>query len=424
MQTNASALLNLRANFRIQRTGSQVAMAALIAWFGLVTGAEAADWPRWRGPDLNGISRETGWSARWPDAGPKQLWKAAVGIGFSSVSVSEGRVYTMGNRNDTDTVFCFDAESGAVIWKHSYPSPLGDKYYEGGPSVTPTVDGAHLYSLGRQGDVFCFDKASGKILWSKNLATELSAKLPEWGFGGSPLVRGEMVILNVGKAGAALNKKTGKLVWKTGPEASGYATPVPFDFNGKEALAVFGAKAVYAIDPGTGAELWSFPWTTSYDVNAADPIISGTFMFVSSGYQTGGGLIDFKDGTPKLVWSGQEMHNQFNTCVLIDGQLYGTSGQNGRAADLRCVDFMTGQVRWKEPSIGLGSLMAADGKLSVLGEKGELVIAEANPREFKALSRAQILGGRCWTMPVLSNGRIYGRNARGELVCVDVRGGA
>ena len=187
-------------------------------------------------------------------------------------------------------------------------------------------------------------------------------------------------------------------------------------------MAIFAAKAVVGRESKTGKELWVFPWKTSWDINAADPIIAGNEMFVSSGYRTGGALVRFNGSKHEVVWKGQQMHNQMNPSLLVSGHLYGISGQNGHGGELRCVEWKTGTIRWQEPSIGLGSLMAADGKLIVLGEKGELVIAEARPAGFKSLARAQVLGGRCWTAPVLSNRRIYCRNARGDVVCLDVSG--
>lgn len=380
------------------------------------------DWYRWRGPDLNGISKETGWQFEWPAEGPKQLWKASVGTGFSSMAVSEGRVYTMGNQNGKESVWCLDAETGKEIWRHTYDAPLDPNLYEGGPNATPAVDGKVVYTLSRKGHLFSFEAVTGKILWNKNVATELSAKLPEWGLSGSPLVEGDLVVLNAGTHGSAFDKKNGRLVWSTGKEATGFATPVPLDMGGQRCVAIFGAKALAALDVKTGRELWRFPWKTSYDINAADPIIAGDLIFVSSGYGTGGGLIRLTGGKPTAVWQNKNMHNQLNSSVLIKGHLYGISGQSGHGGDLRCVELATGTLKWKEPSAGLGSLMAADGKLIVLGEKGELIIAEADPTAFKPISRAQVLGGRCWTAPVLSNGRIFCRNAQGTLVCLDVLG--
>jgi outer membrane protein assembly factor BamB len=149
--------------------------------------AIAADWPRWRGPDLNGISRETGWSSQWPASGPKQLWKASVGTGFSSMTVRQGRVYTLGNADNTDTVFCIDVRTGEVVWKHSYPASLDPINYEGGPSATPTVDGDRVYTFSKHGLLFCLDVAKGKVIWSNNVMESLKAEKPIWGFASSVL---------------------------------------------------------------------------------------------------------------------------------------------------------------------------------------------------------------------------------------------
>jgi outer membrane protein assembly factor BamB len=374
----------------------------------------AVDWHRWRGPDANGISKETDWSPTWPSEGPKQLWKANVGTGFSSVSVSHGRVYTVGNKDKQDTVYCFDADTGLVLWKHPYSAPLDAKYYQGGPSATPSVDGDHVYTSSKRGQVFCLDAATGKVVWSRDLAKELGAKVPTWGFASSPLVDGNLVILNLGSAGTALEKATAKVVWTSGKEEAGYSTPVPFSAGGERCVALFLAESVAAFRIKDGKEVWRQTWKTDYDVNAADPIIDGDNIFISSGYNRGAALLKILSGQPNVAWENKNMRNHFNSCVLIGGHLYGFD-----ESELKCVEWLTGKVTWSEQSLGKGALMAADGKLIVLGEKGELVIVEAVAASFKPLSRAQVLGGLCWSTPVLSNGRIYCRNAKGDLVCLD-----
>lgn len=383
----------------------------------------SADWPRWRGPDLDGISKETGWSPKALDGEPKILWRAKVGMGFSSFAIADGRVYTTGNAADTDTLFCFDAATGREIWKVSYPEPLDPKYYDGGTSATPTVDGDTVYQLSRKGQLLALDARTGNEKWKKNIAKEAGAAIPEWGFAASPFVHGDLLIVNVGKHGTALEKKTGKLVWTTGRDAAGYGTPVPFDVGGKKGLAIFAAKELAAVDALTGKVQWTYPWKTSYDVNAADPIFAGTKVFLSSGYGTGGGLIDLAGGRPKEVWANKNMHNQFNSSILINGHLYGITGEAGKSGDsgLACVELATGKLKWLEKSLMFGALAAATDKLIAIGEKGELVIAEANPDKFTAVSRGQVLGGRCWTSPVLANGRILVRNAKGDVACVDVK---
>ena len=396
--------------------GAQIIVCSLLAL--VQTGAQAGDWPRWRGPDLNGISQEKDWSDQWPPSGPKRIWRANVATGFSTVSVSQGRVFTMGNRGEKDIVFCLDEKTGKEIWTHSYPSPRGPRYYDGGPSATPTVAHGVVYTLGRQGDAFAFDAATGKILWQKNVAEEIGAAYPEWGYAGSPFVAGEKLLLHVGTAGLAVDRKTGKLLWQTGSATSGYSTPYPFTQSGKDCVAIFGAKGMHAVTIDAGKILWSHPWRTSWDAHAADPIIHDGKLFLSSGYDSGGALIQLTRSRPRVVWENRNMRNHFNSCVLIDGHLYGFDGNSHRGrAYFACIDWETGDTEWATPEFGYGSLCAAaDGRLIVLGARGMLAVGKASPTGWKATSQAQVLGGLCWTPPVLANGHLFCRNSRGDLV--------
>jgi outer membrane protein assembly factor BamB len=393
---------------------------------GLIVGllspiAAAEDWPRWRGPQLNGISTEKGWLDKWPADGPPVLWKASVGVGFSSVSVSKGRLYTMGHADGKDTVYCLDAVTGKTLWSHSYEAELGDLYFEGGPTVTPTCDGERVFALSRWGNLFCFDTTSGRVVWSRHLQKDNNVRVPTWGFSGSPLVLGDLVLLNAGKAGMALEKDSGKVVWTSGDEEAGYSTPVPFEKNGEGFVVVSSATAFTAVSVKTGKERWRVRWLTQYGVNAADPIIAGDLVFLSSGYAKGGTVVETGGDKPKEVWRNRELRNQCNPCVLIDGFLYGIDGDTTTPTTLKCVELKTGEVQWAKEEFGFGSLMAADGKLIVLRD-GELLVAPASPKDFTPTAKAKVLDGKCWTVPVLANGRIYCRNAAGDLVCVDVRG--
>ncbi len=377
---------------------------------------QAADWPIWRGPNHDGISSE-----KLTGAEVKKRWAAQIGIGFASFTVADGRVYTTGHADGKDTVFCFDAASGKQVWKHDYAADLGDKYYEGGTSATPTIEGGTAYHLSRWGDLFCFDAATGKVVWQKNIQKETGADIPDWGFAGSPLVYGKLLILNVGKAGTAVEKATGKLVWKSDTANAGYCTPYPITVNGKAQIVLSSGRAYKGFDPTNGTMLWEHTWSTSYGVNAADPILSGTKLFISSGYNKGCALLDLASATPTEVWRSRLMKNQFNSSVLIDGHLYGSDGDEGKTASLKCIDFATGTEKWSEVSTGFCSLMAADGKLIIMTAKGELIIAKANAAKFEPISRTPVLSGRCWSAPVLANGHIYARNAAGEMTCLEVK---
>jgi len=382
--------------------------------------AQAGDWTIYRGVNHDGISTETGWQAEFGGDGPQVLWEAEVGTGFASFTVAEGRVYTTGHADETDTLFCLNAEDGKLLWKHAYPADLGDKYYEGGTSATPTLEAGKVYHLSRWGDALCLDAATGKVVWSKNVQKETGAKIPDWGFAGSPYLSGDLVILNVGQAGMALKKASGETVWKSGNEvAAGYSTAYPLAAGGVVVLAA--EDSFNAVEVATGKVVWSLPWKTRYGVNAAAPIQSGDKLFISSGYNKGCGLFQLGSGAPTAIWENKNLKNQFNSSVLIDGFLYGIDDDENKKASLRCIELATGELKWEEKSIGFGALMAAEGKLIVQTDKGELVVAKATPDAFDEMARAQVLSGRCWTTPVLSNGRLYVRNSAGLVKCLDLK---
>ncbi|MBI5774662.1 MAG: PQQ-like beta-propeller repeat protein [Verrucomicrobia bacterium] len=381
----------------------------------------AGDWPHWRGLQRNGVSPETGWSDIFSAGTPVVAWKAKVRLGFSSFAVAQGRAFTMGHANGKDTVFAFDATMGRELWKHSYEAELGDKYFEGGTTGTPTVDGERVFVLSRWGDVFCFEAASGKIVWSKNVQKETGVRVPDWGFTGAPLVHENLLILNVGEAGLALDKATGKIVWRSADDNAGYSTPLPIK-RGNDWLAVFGNGSAYvAVNPRDGTEAWRIKWLTEYGVNASDPIVEGDRIFLCTGYGKGGALFELGVAGPKQIWKTKLLHTQLNAAVLFKGHLYGADGDTTEKASLKCLDFATGVEKWAQRGFGSGAVIVADGRLIALGGTGELMIAPASPDGFKPTARAQVLGGKCWTAPVLANGLLYCRNGRGDVAVVDLR---
>ncbi len=396
------------------------------------------DWPQWRGPRRDGVSTESNWVSKWPDSGPKVLWKAQVGTGFSGVAVVGERVYTMGfirnqgaksatmeKQPGLDHVWCLDGRTGKPIWKHTYPSK---KWYYHGPFGTPMVDEGKVYTLGKFGDLFCLDAATGKVVWSTNITRSLKAKMPYYGYSCMPVIVGDLLILNAGHPGpamAALNKKTGKVVWKAEQGPAGYSSPVAYEVGGKKAVTILTPPAVLGLDAATGRLLWKHPWNTGPQSSATTPLVSGTKVFISaSEAKQWCVLLDVGGAKPKVVWEHNQMNNYFNASVLYEGHLYGSHSTDhiSRNFRLRCIDFKTGKVKWDKAGLGKGGFTLAGGRLIVLCEKGELVIAEADPKRYKELARAKVLDGTCWSPPVLCRGRIYCRDHLGTIVCLDVSG--
>ncbi len=396
---------------------------ALALALACVASSQAGDWPNYRGPDHTGISQETGWQADWGGAGPTILWRTGVGKGSSSVVIVKGRAYTMGNQGDTegkeqDTIYCLDAATGEVIWTHSYPCPLLPKYYEGGTLSTPTVDGDVVYTLSKMGDLLCLEATTGRVVWEKQLNRELGFTLPTWHFSSSPLVVGDQLILNMGSAGAAFDKRTGDLLWENGKGPCGYATPVPATINGTESVVICGADSILVVRRSDGEVMWRYPFFNKHKATCADAIVSGDEVFASCAYGRGCVKIRVSGEQVTPVFDNTVMRNLQSSSVLWQGYLYGFDETR-----LKCIDFGDSTEQWDAKGMGKGSLsMSADGRMLIMSDNGELVIARANPTAFEVIARARVLTrSNCRTAPVLSNGRIYLRNGRGDLVCLDVR---
>ncbi|MCY2927418.1 MAG: PQQ-like beta-propeller repeat protein [Planctomycetota bacterium] len=397
--------------------GAAVLAAAMLTACGIgwsASGAKDGDWPGFLGAHRDGSSNEAGWATAWDAAGPKQLWDCQVGTGYSCVSVADGKAYTMGNANGADTVFCFDALSGKEVWKKTYPCQGGNFP---GPRCSPAVDDGRVYTVSIEGHIKCWSAADGKELWSHK-AAELGGKAGGWGFACSPLVLGEKVIVDVGLT-AAFDKKTGNAIWKTAPHKAGYSSPKAFSSGGKELLAIFAGDGIQIITADKGQPVASAEWKTSYDVNAPLPIISGDEIYITSGYGRGGALFKLAGGKLTKAWENKDMSCQFSTPVLLDGFLYGVTGNVNGAQSVKCVELKSGTVKWTAP--GSGAAILVDGKLVILGSKGRLAVAEASPEAYKELASAELGGGDWWNAPVLANGLLYCRSHEGKLLCLDVR---
>ena len=382
----------------------------------------ADDWPVFRGPNGNGISTESGWAVS--QGRSPVVWKAPVGLGYSAATVSGGRVFITGHDGKkSDEIYCLDESTGKTIWVKHYPQNIGALYFQGGTTGTVTADGDRIYHLAREGDLFCRDAATGEVIWKTHLKKNLGYSKPDWGFTGAPLVHGGRLYVTAGEAGLALHKNNGAVIWKSKDAECGYSTPYLFSRDGKELMIFSNEKNYVCVDAETGNKLWNLRWMTRYGVNAADPIVDGDYVFISSGYGKGAVLLMWDgQGDPTEVWKSRDMKNQMNASILVDGYLYGIDGNEGQdGTSLKCMEMLTGKTMWSDTSVGHGTVCVANGNLIVLTEQGELQIAPLSSSDYEPLFRQKAVSPKVWTVPVLANGRVYCRNAAGELTVIDLR---
>lgn len=375
---------------------------------------DSMDWSQWRGPARDGISRETAWRA---DGESRILWSADVGLGYSTVSIAEGRLFTIGHdeKGEQDIVFCLDPRTGEEKWRFSFPAEKMAKYHGGGSLTTPSVDGERLFVSNREGKFFCLDTATGEERWRKDVVEEHGAVVPTWGLAASPLVLDDMIVLNVGVVLAY--DRDGELIWKSTDSGHAYSTPAWFEHNGAPRLAVFNGDGLVVLDQKTGVEIARSPWKTKHDVNAATPVVIGDRIFISSGYNKGCSMLAFDGKKLETLWVNRDMRSHMAGCVEYGGHLFGFD-----EGTVKCMD-LDGEVTWTKRGLGKGALLLAGDKLVMLSHRGQLVIADAAPDEYREHSSTDVLepGGVQWTTPVLVGGLIYCRSSKGQLVCVDRR---
>lgn len=405
------------------------ALAACVIY--MLPNAGAEDWPEWRGPRRDGIYRETGLLKQWPEGGPKQLWTAPLGEGYSCFAVADGRVFTLYQAEGEQRLIALDEKTGDKLWEKK----TGVGYFNrfgNGPRSTPTVDGDRVHALDAMGNLLCAKAETGDIVWSQNILKEYGAPNLKWAVSMSPLVDGPRLIVNPGKSDGssvvALDKMTGKVIWRALDDLAGYSSPKIREIDGVRQLLVFTGQAIVGLTPEEGRELWRHPWRTKHDVNAATPIVKDDTVFITSGYNHGCALlaIDKDDPTTpaKVVWESRGIRGQFSTPVLIDGHLYGFDEKI-----LTCVEYATGRQIWKqrrhgETLFGKGSLLYADGLFYILTEQGATVMLarlSPEPDGLEVVSQVEgLVGPKCWTMPVIANGRLYLRD-EAKMICLDVK---
>jgi outer membrane protein assembly factor BamB len=379
-------------------------------------------WPQFRGPHQDGVSRETEWSS---EGKPESLWTAAIGLGYSGVTVAEGRLFTRGYdvEKKEDVTWCLDAATGKVVWQHRFPAAIWNEMHAGGTLTTPTIDGDTLYVLNREGNLFALASGTGEVKWHRQLHDGHELTTPKWGFAASPLVIDDELLVNVGRV-LSIAKEDGATKWESKDYGHSYSTPLPRMHGKRPALVVINSLGVAVISRKAGEELFFHEWKTRFDINAASPVEVDKGFFISAGLGHGGALLAPKADSYEVVWENKSLATKMTEAVLLGDHLYGFD-----EAVLKCLSAADGEERWAVRGEGNGAVLGTPERLIFMNGKGELVVARANPEKFEELSRAKLFDGQSagrggevyWTRPTLVNGLIYCHGNKGQLVCRDHR---
>lgn len=399
------------------------------------TGLRAADFPQWRGPQRDGHSPETDLLQEWPKEGPKLLWQVTdIGSGFSTPSVVGDHIYLLGNEGlENESVIALTVKDGARVWSAKLGKvghPEQNPNYPGARS-TPTVDGKFLFALGSDGDLVCLETAGGKEVWRRHLRVDFGGRYGEWAYAESPLVDGDKLICTPGGTNAtlvALNKRNGEVIWKCAvPEGSNasYSSVVSAEFSGVKQYIQFLATGLVGVDAKTGKLLWHFEKTAKGSPAVILTPLVAEGLIYSGAFRANSALIKpvLKDGTFTLeeVYSGNKLPIGLGGVLKVGDYFYGSSSQSAM-----CVEFKTGTVKWEERAIGPCSWLAADKRIFLHAESGDVALIEPDAGAYREKGRFAPPNppargqAKAWAYPIVAKGRLYIRELN-SLWCYDVK---
>ena len=371
-------------------------------------------WTDFRGPNREGIYGQAPILTVWPKSGLERLWKQPIGGGWASFTAAAGVAFTIEQRRAKEAVTAYDMRTGRELWAHSYDADFQESMGGPGPRATPVYHQGLVYSLGATGELRVLDAKTGKLKWGKNILSDNDAQNIQWAMSAAPLIVDGNVIVQPGglkgKSIVAYNKLTGARVWSVLNDIQSYTSPILTKLNGiRQIITVTGSRMVGML-PDSGILLWEYPWTTEYDINAAQPIVvDETHVYISAGYGHGAALVEVnKVGdqfTVRSAWSNTKMKNKFASAVLYNGYIYGLD-----EAILACMDVKTGELKWKGGRYGYGQLLLASGHLVVMAENGDVALVKATPAGHQEVSRYSAIEGKTWNIPAIDNGILLVRN--------------
>lgn len=411
-----------------------LAACCLLAWAAACE-TSAGEWPQILGPDRNGIAaNDEVLLDEWPTDGPYTLWQRDVGSGYAGVAVADKRTVLFHRVQGNEVTEALDAATGKTLWTDEHPTTFTPEVGGGdGPLCVPVIQGGRVFTFGAEGVLTCLDAATGKRLWLRDTHADFGAQAGYFGAGSSPIVAGKLVIVNVGgakrEAGiVAFSIATGETVWtKTGERAS-YSSPVLVSIADVPHLLIITRYRVILLDPVTGAIRWQFAFgARGPTVNAANPLVLAdkngkNHLLVTASYGIGSLYGSFDKAGMTKVWAGTEsLASQYCTPIARGGFLFAIDGRDdGPPGEFKCIQQSTGEVIWKEPNFGYGSLIFADGKILATTVAGELVLIKPDTAGLHVLARARPFAGTIRALPALASGKLYLRDEH-TLKCLSVK---
>jgi len=415
--------------WRVTRAGLWL-LAALLWRPAVASEPAGSDWPHLRGPSYNGVSVETGLADTWAltesRVGLPLLWLTDLGQGYSGIIAVGSKLYTQAQTLSGQYVVCLDADTGRRLWRYRYEWPWEPDSDWPGPRATPTWCDGKIYFAGAFGTVGCLDAETGRHVWSVNVTEKFKGLGTEYGYSCSPLVEGGKVFLPVGGEGAsvvALDARDGSVVWKTGSEQASYSPAYPIAVGGQRQIVAYLRNVLAAFDPATGRQLWEDRWSESYDEHASWPVYEEPYLLTCAAFRGGARVLKLDAGaTPRVVWQSKELSTDIFSSLILKGHIYGFDlhdfqprGTRPARGRFKCIELATGKVRWATDQTGHAMVIAAEGKLILLNEGGQLILVRATPEKYEELSRTWVLPGEhdlWWTPPSLSRGRLFVRNQK------------
>jgi outer membrane protein assembly factor BamB len=371
-----------------------------------------ADWPGFRGPLRDDVVRGVRINTDWTQAPPAQIWRRAIGPGWSSFAVSGDLIFTQEQRGADEVVACYRMSTGAPVWRHRDAARFWESNGGAGPRGTPTLSRGRIFSLGATGLLNALDAQTGAVLWKRNAQADTGAKLPGWGFSGSPLVVDDVVIVAASGILAGYDVASGKPRWNGPKDKGGYSSPHLIEIDGVPQVLLISGSGVLSVTPGTGAPLWKHEWEGTAIVQPAvvgngDLLISITSAMGGMGVRRLSVRQVSGRWTVEEKWTSSGLKPYFNDYVVHKGYAFGFDG-----AILSCIDLNDGTRKWKGGRYGQGQLLllADQDALLVISEEGELALVSATPDGFKELARSPGLDGKTWNHPVVVRDVLLVRN--------------